>query len=760
VLQHQRVSRLGVCLAIAAVAMFASACRKPDVKKKEYYDRGVELAAQKNYSEAILQFKNALKVDARYGEARLALADALNHTGDERQSAREYLRAAELLPNDADAQTKAAFILVRTGEFERARQRAAAAIKINPKNVDAQLLLANALAGLKEPDAAMRELEQAIQLSPDDSRSFASLGTLQAMRGNNDEAESAFKRAVAISPTSVAAKLALAYFYWNTKRPDEAEKTLVAASAADPKDPLANRMLAMFYLTHQRAPEAEAPLRRLVDRKDANAALTLGDLYVAMRQPDKARPLYESIKERKDMRTTAIARLASLAYSERKTADAHAVLDAALKDLPNDVQLLTLKARWYVNERKLDDALTYAKKAVAADEKAIGAHYALGLAYAARGETEPAIKELNETLRLNPKAAAAELHLSRLLLSKGDSSGALAHAEAAQNRAPNSPDTRLNLVRALLATRDLTRASAELEPLRKQYDNSAEVHALSASLLLARSDAAGAVRELDRALQLDPTNSLALTTRLTLDLRSKKPDDGRARLATALAKKPDDAGLLLLAGRFEMTAGNAAQSEQYLRKSLERNPGNVDAYTTLGRLYVSQHKLDEAKTEFEHLAARRPDAVVARTMVAMILQLQKKEEESIKVYEEVVSASAAAGVASNNLAYVYATRGEKLDRALELAQRAKQLMPDRADVNDTLGYVYYRKELATLAIPPLESSVKKEPANPLYQFHLGLAYAKAGRAVDARRALQEALKLSPDFPGAAEAKTTLAGLKG
>jgi Flp pilus assembly protein TadD len=87
-------------------------------------------------------------------------------------------------------------------------------------------------------------------------------------------------------------------------------------------------------------------------------------------------------------------------------------------------------------------------------------------------------------------------------------------------------------------------------------------------------------------------------------------------------------------------------------------------------------------------------------------------------------------------------------------------MPDRHEVNDTLGWIYYKKNLPTLAIPPLESSVEKAPENPLYRFHLGLAYAKAGRSDDARRALELALKLKPDFDGADEARSTLASLKG
>ena len=64
-----------------------------------------------------------------------------------------------------------------------------------------------------------------------------------------------------------------------------------------------------------------------------------------------------------------------------------------------------------------------------------------------------------------------------------------------------------------------------------------------------------------------------------------------------------------------------------------------------------------------------------------------------------------------------------------------------------------------LAVKTLEPCVKKNPRNVLYQYHLGLAYAEARMPQKARAALQEALRLQPDFEGAEQARKVLAGLK-
>ena len=178
----------------------------------------------------------------------------------------------------------------------------------------------------------------------------------------------------------------------------------------------------------------------------------------------------------------------------------------------------------------------------------------------------------------------------------------------------------------------------------------------------------------------------------------------------------------------------------------------------LGSFYIAQRRPDAALREFEEVARRQPKSVAAHTMVATLLDAQQKTEEARKRYEQVLAIDADAPVAANNLAWIYADRGENLDLALQLAQTAVRQLPDNPDVTDTLGWVYYKKDLASLAVPPLESAVKKNPENATYQYHLGLAYAKIGDKQNAKKSLEQALKLKGDFVGADEARRVLAGL--
>ena len=85
-------------------------------------------------------------------------------------------------------------------------------------------------------------------------------------------------------------------------------------------------------------------------------------------------------------------------------------------------------------------------------------------------------------------------------------------------------------------------------------------------------------------------------------------------------------------------------------------------------------------------------------MVGMLHELQNNKEEAKRWYEKALVADASAPVAANNLAWLTAEQGGNLDVAMQLAQTAKARLPDSPQVDDTLGWVYYKKGLHTLAI--------------------------------------------------------------
>src|SRR5439155_20845341 len=134
----------------AFVAMFAllgtTACSSdPETAKRHYLAEGNRYLAEKKYSEAILEYRNALKHDPKFGEARLKLTDAYLDAGDARNALAESVRAADVLPDNVDAQVRAGSLLLLARQFPDAKARALAALAKDPRDARAMVLLGNAL---------------------------------------------------------------------------------------------------------------------------------------------------------------------------------------------------------------------------------------------------------------------------------------------------------------------------------------------------------------------------------------------------------------------------------------------------------------------------------------------------------------------------------------------------------------------------------------------------------------------------------------
>jgi Tfp pilus assembly protein PilF len=355
---------------------------------------------------------------------------------------------------------------------------------------------------------------------------------------------------------------------------------------------------------------------------------------------------------------------------------------------------------------------------------------------------------------------AAQLQLSHLELARGSAEISVQLAQDAVNAQPENPLARLLLARSLTARGELERAETEVKALLAKYPNVSAVHSQAGLLALARRDSASATREFTRAAQIDPNSFEALTGLVTLDMQARKPADALKRIEAQLTRTPTSAPLYLLEARVKAETSDFAGAEQALRKAIELDSSMIRAYGLLGQIYITQRKPDQAIAEFEQIVKKQPKNVAAHTMIAMLLQSQGKNAEAQKRYEAVLAIDNRAAVAANNLAWIYAENNVNLDQALQLAQTAKASLPDQPEVNDTLGFVYLKKDLAPLAVPPLRVSVEKDPKNPIYRYRLGLAYSKTGDKDGARRELGEALKLDQKFPGADEARKLLASLEG
>ncbi|WP_157961919.1 tetratricopeptide repeat protein [Acuticoccus kandeliae] len=110
----------------------------------------------------------------------------------------------------------------------------------------------------------------------------------------------------------------------------------------------------------------------------------------------------------------------------------------------------------------------------------------------------------------------------------------------------------------------------------------------------------------------------------------------------------------------------------------------------------------------------------------------------------------------NYLGYSYIDRGENLDEALDMVQRAVAARPEDGYIVDSLGWAYYRLGRYEDAVRELERAVALKPADPVINDHLGDAYWKVGRKLEAMFQWSHARDSEPE---AAELVTILKKLR-
>jgi len=99
----------------------------------------------------------------------------------------------------------------------------------------------------------------------------------------------------------------------------------------------------------------------------------------------------------------------------------------------------------------------------------------------------------------------------------------------------------------------------------------------------------------------------------------------------------------------------------------------------------------------------------------------------------------------NYLGYMWADRGDKLDEAKKLIERAVELEPKNAAYLDSMGWVLFKLKQPREALEWLQRAVQQsqEPDPTLYD-HLGDIYARLREFDKARDAWRRSIELEPN----------------
>src|SRR5262249_47416475 len=241
-----------------------------------------------------------------------------------------------------------------------------------------------------------------------------------------------------------------------------------------------------------------------------------------------------------------------------------------------------------------------------------------------------------------------------------------------------------------------------------------------------------------------------------LDLLGKPFAAARERIRRQFQKAPDGPAAHFFEGQILAGEGKWDLAEAELQKPLQLDPPFSSAYDLLVQTYLATNKLPQAVNQLQAELSKDPNNLPALMTLALLYDRMNDFPKARDAYEKLLSINPAFVPVLNNLAYLYTEHLNNLDKAYDLARKARDLQGQDPSIGDTFGWVLYKRGDYQQALTILQESAEKAPDNPEIQFHLGMTANMMGQTDMARVALQKAASAAKDFPGKDESKRRLA----
>ena len=160
-------------------------------------NRARVLLVEGNLPEAESSYREAVRLDADYHDARHGLATCLRRQGRVEEALAEY-RALLSRNADAAAYNEAGVLLAMSGRRDEAIENYRQALSLWPDYPEAHLNLANVLRETGRTEDAIRHLRRAVGSRADFPEAWNNLGNILKETGQLQEARDAYLRAIAV----------------------------------------------------------------------------------------------------------------------------------------------------------------------------------------------------------------------------------------------------------------------------------------------------------------------------------------------------------------------------------------------------------------------------------------------------------------------------------------------------------------------------------------------------------------------------------
>jgi tetratricopeptide (TPR) repeat protein len=425
---------------------------------------------------------------------------------------------------------------------------------------------------------------------------------------------------------------------------------------------------------------AEAAIR--LDPKNAYYYLLLAQVQASQKQYDGATKTYAALIKEVPDSGGYLFNLADLYLAQNKLPEALATLDQAEKEFGQVDEISFKKQQIYLKQNKLDLALAEGEKLIQANPTE--SRYVLAQAemYASNNRLPDALRVAQQALRVDPDNPQAHMILAEVYRQQKQPDEAAQQLKLAFASPALDIDDRVRVLVGYIKqlpnpkesvnqlARDLAAATI------KTYPKDAKSYAVAGDIQTLTDHKKDARDTYLKALKYDNSKFQIWQQVVLIDAELNQTDSLLAHTDRALELFPNQSSLWFYNGVAQLLKKQPQKGVKALehgRKLVVNNPellGQFDAQ--LGDAYHEMHLYEKSDAAYEAALVSDPNNV-------QVL---------------------------NNYSYFLSLRGEKLDKAKQMAGKVVKQFPDNDTYLDTYAWVLYKMKDYTGARAALEKAMQ------------------------------------------------------
>ncbi len=584
----------------------------------EFYEDALRRYTDGEHNAAIIQLKNALKLDSDHLSARLLLGQVYLSKGDGANAEKE-LRIARTSGADENlvlvplAQayllqgkhkkifdkfaagrrhpvTESALAIIRGETHIRLRQLDEAetdfslAASLNPESADPVIGRATVLLHRGDHEGAEDLADEATSIAPESAGAWYVKAEIRRIRQDLEGAIGYYDKALALYDGHFRARIGKTAALLDLGRKGEAVVELERVRGRRPHDPQASYLHAMVLAQADQLSEAQAVLR--------TAGITLlsrGRDFLYSHPP-------------------SLLLSAVIHHADQKYDSAYEEIQRFLKLVPHHVGGRILLGGLLIRRGNHKQAIDVLERALRFAPKNAQLHGLLGNAYMGIRDFSKATRYFEKAAKLAPDLATlhTQLALSRLATGQGDT--ALADLETAFSLDSGG---RAGILLGTILLKQGKQAEA-LKSIRRTLKHQATnptAHNLLATIYLTARKTQAARQAFNQAIAVDTGYLPARYNLAKMDIAIGRLEEARARYLEILKLAPTETRAMKELAAMAKTAGQLSQAIRWLEKLQAVDANQLSAQLDLGEFYLQAGKPKKALILSQQLEQKHPQSL-------------------------------------------------------------------------------------------------------------------------------------------------------